>query len=157
MQSLLQVHQNNTLHFLCHKTWRLRSNQVLISSHFTVTDDDYEVYLMKGMNVYKMKYVFCRGSLVLEAANTNILIAQPLKCKHPKKQDTQDNTVRKYMHSLLIDANKWGTQKIIQIDNVLVVRSDHVLFFFFLFNIINVSHEQKPACRWLNSCLSGLY
>ena len=33
------------------------------------------------------------------------------------------------MHSLLIDANRWGTHKIIQINHVLVVSSDHILSF----------------------------
>lgn len=59
-----------------------------------------------------------------------------------KGSKTLGNTVRKYMHSLLIDANKWGTHKIIQINNVLAVRSDVFLFvcFFPLFNIRNICH-----------------
>lgn len=49
------------------------------------------------------------------------------------------------MHSLLIDANRWGTHKIIQINNVLVVSSDRVcVFFFFVFR--NISQSWAETC-----------
>lgn len=75
-------------------------------------------------------YMFCWSSLELKYRQHVIKGDPKIKIKTP------DDTVRKYMHSLLMDANRWGTQNV---KNVLVVSSE--LGFFFLFIIRNTTQS----------------
>lgn len=80
---------------------------------------------------------FCRSLLIFDNSDT-------------RERIEPDNTVRKYMHSLLIRCR----HKIIQIDGVLVVSSDQLLFNIRTSVSQSVSRGQEPARRPLNSCIS---